>query len=262
MVASWLSNHAGTEYYSEIRLPSLLCLPMPVAAAWSFRTDSLDQHGVRTRHNYPQLREVGLHDPDSDELDFDFLYRRSTVPAWMVPEPLRDESTAAAFDLIKSDPNWASVRYTQNRTAPPSYKGFLVQMGGQVTLRNGQSRVGGSFGLGYGILDDLFLVKNVSVATTFLPSFHEVNNRLQTLTGGLDVDLPGNGWPQAIRLEGGGAIGWGGNLDDFGPVFVLGLDSKVIPLGFTYAGLSCRLQYQWFSLDRPVSGPALILILQ
>jgi hypothetical protein len=261
-VARWLSDATGPEHYTNYRMPSLMYLPMPVAAAWSFRTDSLDQHGVRIRHNYPQLREAGLHDPDTEGLDADFLYARASVPDWMIPEPLQGASSGGADRLIKSEPDWTSVRFTQERTAPPSYKGLLVMMGGQLTVCEGQSRLGGSLGLGYGIFDDLLLVKNVSVATTFMPSFHEVNHRLLTVTAGLGVDLPGNGWPKALRLEGGGAFGLGKDFDDFGPVFAIGLDSKVIPLGFTYAGISWRLQYQWFSLDRPVSGPALTFILQ
>ncbi len=262
LVAQWLSSAGAQEYYSKYRLPSLMYLPMPVAAVWSFRTDSLDQHGVRIRHNYPQLREDGLHDPDTRGLDLNFLRPRASVPAWMIPAPLQNPSTTGAYNLIRSDPNWASVRYTQDRTAPPSYKGLLVQAGGELTVRDGKSHFGGSIGLGYGIFDDLLLVKNVSVAATFMPSFYEVNDRLLTTTAGLDFDLPGNGWPKALRLEGGCAIGLGENLKDFGPIFALGLDSKVIPIGFTYAGVSWRLQYQWFSLDQPVSGPTLILILQ
>jgi len=261
-VAQWLSSATGAEYYSKFQMPSLMFLPMPTTAVWSFRTDSLDQHRFRLRLNYPQLREPGLHDPDGDGFEPDLLYPRASVPVWMIPEPLREPSPTRAFELIKSDPNWASVRYIQDRTAPPSYKGLLIQAGGQLTVRDGKSRLGGSLGLGYGIFDDLMLVKNVSVAATFMPSFHEVNDRLLTATAGLDFDLPGNGWPKALRLEGGCAVGLGENLKDFGPVFALGLDSKVIPLGVTYAGMSWRLEYQWFSLDQPVSGPTLILILQ
>ena len=78
-------------------MPSLMYLPMPVAAAWSHRTDSLDQHGIRIRHYYPQLWESGLLDPDPDGLDADFLYARSSVPAWMIPEPLRTPRTTGAL---------------------------------------------------------------------------------------------------------------------------------------------------------------------
>ena len=261
-VAQWLSNASGVEYYGKFRMPSLMYLPMPVAAAWSYRTDSLDQHGIRIRHYYPQLWEGGLLDPDSKELDADFVYARSSVPTWMIPEPLRTPSTKGADELIRYDPDWASVRYTQRRTAPPSFKGLLLLLGGQMTISEGVGRPGGSVDLGYGFFDDLLLVKNVSVAAAFMPSFHEADDCLLALTGGLGVDLPGNGWPQTIRLDGGLAIGLGEEFNDLGPVFALGLDSKVIPLGVTYAGVSWRVQYQWFSLDPPLSGPAVDLIIQ
>jgi hypothetical protein len=261
-VAQWLSNASGVEYYDKFRMPSLMYLPMPVAAAWSQRTDSLDQHGIRNRHYFPQLWESGLLDPDPDGLDADFLYARSSVPAWMVPDPLRSASTTGVFELIRTNPDWASVRYTQRRTAPPSYKGMLLTVGAQATITEEKGRPGGSVGLGYGFYDDLLLVKNVSIAATYMPSFHEADDRLLTLTGGLGVDLPGNAWPSTIRLDGGLAIGLGEEFNDLGPVFSLGLDSKVIPLGVTYAGVSWRVQYQWFSLDRPLSGPAFNLIFQ
>ncbi|MCX6835587.1 MAG: hypothetical protein NTW07_10730, partial [candidate division Zixibacteria bacterium] len=123
----WLSGHTGPEYYRVIRLPSLMCLPMPITATWSYRTDEIDEHGARQRHHYPQLRENGYHDPDLADIDDALLYSSESVPEWMIPEPLRAASSVTAHELIKSDPNWASVRYVQNRHAPPSYRGLLLQ---------------------------------------------------------------------------------------------------------------------------------------
>lgn len=261
-VGSWLSEHSGQEYYAEVRLPTLMLLPMPVAATWSFRTDEVDSHGVREHHYYPQLQENGLHDPDLSDIDCRYLYPRESVPDWMVPEPLRASSAATAHELVTSSQDWASVRYDQARTAPASYKGLLVQLGGQVTVRRGQGHLGGSIGLGYGLWDDLLLIQNISVAAAFMPSFHEPDHRLLTGSLGLDFDLPGEAWLKALRLEGGVAFGLGHSFNDFGPLFAIGLDSRVMPLGFTYAGATWRLKYQWFSLDTPVSGPALEIILQ
>jgi hypothetical protein len=262
LVDWWLSEHSGREYYSDIRLPSLMCLPMPVAATWSYRTDEIDEHGVRLRHHYPQLRESGYHDPDLADIDDEFLYSHESVPGWMIPGPLQAASSASAYELIRSDPDWASVRFVQNRHAPPSYKGLLLQAGGQIAIRKDYSRGGISLGLGYGIWDDLLLIKNVSVAATLFPGFCETDHNLLTSTVGLGFDLPGDGWVKALHLEGGVAIGVSENFDDLGPVFALGVDSRVMPLRFTYAGITWRLKYQWFSLDTPVSGPSLEMILQ
>jgi hypothetical protein len=258
----WLSEHTGPEYYSAIRLPSLMCLPMPAAATWSLRTEEIDEHGARQRHHYPQLRETGYHDPDLADIDDALLYSFESVPEWMIPEPLRAASSVSAHELIKSDPDWASVRYVQNRHAPPSYRGLLLQAGSEVTIREGHTRGGMSFGLGYGIWDDLLLIKNVSVAATLHPAFCEPDHLLLTTNLGLGFDLPGDTWAKALHLEGGLGVGVGEDFNDFGPVFALGIDSRVMPLRFTYAGITWRLKYQWFSLDTPVSGPSVEMILQ
>jgi hypothetical protein len=262
LVDAWLSEHTGPEYYGVIQLPSLMCLPMPVTATWSYRTDQIDEHGVLNRYHYPQLRETGFHDPDLSDIDDAFLYSHESVPEWMIPEPLQATSSVSAHELIKSDPDWASVRFIQNRHAPPSYRGLLLQAGGQITIREGHTRGGMSFGLGYGIWDDLLLIKNVSIAAALQPAFCEPNHHLLTATFGLGIDLPGDGLIGTLRLEGGAAIGLSRDFNDFGPVFALGVDSRVMPLRFTYAGITWRLKYQWFSLDTPVSGPSIEMVLQ
>jgi len=262
IVSRWLAEHSGPEYYADVHLPSLMCLPIPVSATWSYRTDEIDEHGVRRHHHYPQLREIGFHDPDLRDIDQDFLYSYEAVPNWMVPPPLRGASPTVPHELIKTDPDWASVRWIQKRTAPPSYKGLLVQAGGQLTVRDGYSHTAVSLGLGYGFWDDLLLIKNVSAALTWLPSFHQTERHLLMASFGLGVDLPGDQWPKAFRLEAGAAVGLGEDFNDFGPVFALGLDSRITPLNFTYAGITWRLKYQWFVLDAPVSGPAFEIVLQ
>ncbi|MEW5796468.1 MAG: hypothetical protein AB1772_08905 [Candidatus Zixiibacteriota bacterium] len=262
VIELWLGDNSGQEYYAEVRLPALLLIPMPVSATWSFRTDQFDDHGARVRQHFPQLREPGWHDPVTFEIDPRYLYPRESVPDWMVPEPLRNSSPTAASEFVRSNPDWASVRYVQARSAPPSYKGALLQVGGQVTIREGRGHTGGTFGLGYGLWDDLVFIKNVSLCATFMPSFHEPSHRLLAGSFELGFDLPGESWPRALRLESGAAVGLGEDFDDFGALFAVGLDSPVMPLSFTYAGITWRLKYQWFSLDSPVSGPALEMVLQ
>jgi len=262
VVASWLANHTGQEHYEEVRLPSLMLLPMPVTASWSHRTSEVDGHGIRQRHHYPQLREIGFHDPDLSGIDLEFLYSKSSVPDWMVPAPLRSASSASAHELIRSNPDWASVRWIQQRFAPPSYKGLLVQLGSQLTIGSDDTRSGGTVALGYGLWDDLLLVKNVSVSVTFMPSFHEPNHRLLVISGGGGIDLPGEGLLKVLRFDGGPAIGLGEDFNDFGTRLVLGFDTRVFPIKFTNAGITFRVMYQWFNLDQSLSGPALELIWQ
>ncbi len=261
VVASWLEDREGSAYYSELRLPSLMFIPMPVSASWSHRTDERDDHGSRIRHHYLQFREDGCHDPDLHGIDTDFLYSLESVPEWMVPPPLRDGLPGVADLLITTDSNWASVRWVQQRYAPPSYKGLLLQWGGQLTIGPDDTRTGGTVGVGYGLWDDLLLIKNVSCAATFMPSLHEPNHLLLVGSAGLSLDLPGNGWLNALRFEGGLGFGIGEDFDDVGPLFALGCDSKKIPLKFTYAGLIVRAKYQWLYLDTPLGGPVIELVL-
>ena len=258
----WTAERSAVNLYEEVRLPSLMRLPMPVSATWSHRTGEKDESGIRRHHHYPQLREDGFHDPDLGNIEHNFLYPRSSVPGWMIPEPLRRSRPTEPDSLVKLDPDWASVRWIQERYAPPSYKGVLVQLGGQLTIGQNDTHTGGSIGLGYGLWDDLLLVKNVSLALTYMPSMHQARHHLLVSSAGLGIDLPGNAFVRVLHLEGGLAVGIGEDFDDVGPVFAIGLDTRVIPLKFTYAGVTLRAKYQWLYLDCPLGGPAMELILQ
>ena len=80
LVAAWLLNRSGAEYFDEVRMPTLMLIPMPMAASWSIRTEMTDEHGIRRRQHYPQLREDGMHDPDDEGIDEEFLYACSSIP--------------------------------------------------------------------------------------------------------------------------------------------------------------------------------------
>ena len=95
----WLSTNNGANYYSEIKIPAILYIPMPVAAVWSVRTDKKDEHGIFLRKNYPQLYEEQFHDPDLTEIDMDFLYTKNSMPDWMIPDFLPNDSLQ---NLIKN----------------------------------------------------------------------------------------------------------------------------------------------------------------
>lgn len=259
-VSSWLTERDGEDYYAELQLPTLMLLPMPVAATWSYRTETTDEHGIRRHHSYPQLKNDGLHDPDMIETDRDFLYARSAVPDWMVPPPLRHADEDAARALIRTDPDWASVLWTQDRHVPPSFKGCLVIVGGQLSLQGSDHQFGGQLGVGYGLWDDLLLIKDVSAEVAVL-SGAGASDRL-LLAPSFGAGLPvGFGPVKALRLEGGVAVDLRSRYADAGGLIAAGFDSKTLGLGFTYAGVMLRLKYQLLLFDRTVHGPSLQLIL-
>jgi hypothetical protein len=46
---SWVTTNDGGKYYSEIKIPALLCIPTPIAATWSVRTEQKDRYGIHKR---------------------------------------------------------------------------------------------------------------------------------------------------------------------------------------------------------------------
>ncbi|UCE24479.1 MAG: hypothetical protein JSU74_00060 [Candidatus Zixiibacteriota bacterium] len=256
LVSSWLVDGDGPDYYTAIRMPTLLLLPMPVAASWSRRTASQDEHGIRRRHHFPQLSEPGFHDPDIDGIDTEFLYSIDAMPDWLLPPPFTGTHPVAPDSLVKHQPDWASVRWIQNRWAPPSYKGLLLHFGGQVTSGNGERQLGGLLGIGYGIWDDLIVLRNVSFSAAIMPSVYEPERTLlvPNIGGGLAL---GNGRLRALRVEGGFAVGLGSDYDETGGMLSLGIDSRPWPLKVTNAGITLRLKYQWFYFERLLKGPSL-----
>jgi hypothetical protein len=261
MVSSWLLSRNGDSYFTEWRMPTLMLLPMPVAASWSFRTQEKDEHGIRRRYHFPQLREEGLHDPDLTAIDREFLYSRSAIPDWLIPPLFLRAKPVAPDSLIRSHPDWASVSWIQNRYAPPSYKGLLIHVGGQLVYSDGDSQTGGIAAIGYGLWDDLLLIKNVSISTAILPSAYEPERLLLVPSAGFGVPFSIIQWFKTLRIDAGAAFGLRSKYDAIGGMFAIGIDSKAWPIHFTNAGLTWRLKYQWFYLDRKLNGPALELIL-
>ncbi len=261
-VSSWLESRRGDRYYSELRVPTLVRLPMPVAATWSLRTNIRDEHGIRRRFHFPQLREVGLNDPGLIDIDHEFLYRRSAVPDWLIPPPFLDRMPADPDSLARFHPDWASIVWVQNRYAPPSYKGMLSHLGGQLMSTGGKYQSGGMIGVGYGFWDDLLVIRDVSADITLFPSVYEPKRFLLVSTAGFGFPLAVATWLKSLRLDGGVAFGLRSDHKRGGGVLAIGLDSKVWPLRWTNIGLTCRLKYQWFFLDHTFHGPALELIFQ
>lgn len=248
IVREWTVKKNGDMYYSIDKMPTLLQLPMAISASWSVRTGKVDEYGVSQRKHYPQLREPGFHDPDLRGIDTKFIYPRASVPDWMVLPLLNNNSPE---ELIKYHSDIASVRYVQNRNFPPSYKGFLLHLGeGTVFKKNGNG-FGSMFGVGYGLADDLFLINKVSVDVALLPSLDEARRLLIATSLGFGLKLPNplNLW-EAYFFEFGYARGLREPFKEGGFMLSAGIGFPTIPLRFTYAGLTIRLKYQRFSLEK------------
>ncbi|UCD17983.1 MAG: hypothetical protein JSV44_03505, partial [Candidatus Zixiibacteriota bacterium] len=262
VVSLWLSVRDGVDYYAERWLPTLMLLPMPVTASWSYRTQERDSHNIRKRRHFPQLREEGFHDPDLINIDRSFLYPRDKVPDWLIPQIFLNEKPVTPDSLIRTHPDWASVQWIQNRHVPPSFKGMLLGFGGQMTIADGENNTGGMLAVGYGLWNDLLLVRNVSVGITLYPSLHQPERLMLAQTAGFDFPFSITSWLGAFRAEGGTAIGLRRKYDDIGGMFAIGLNSRVFSLRFTNAGFTWRLKYQCFYLERTIKGLALEVIFQ
>ena len=251
-VNGWMITQEGEQYYSVIKMPTLLLIPMPVSATWSVKTEQVDDHGIHRRKHYPQLRELGYHDPGLEGIRTEFIYARSAVPDWMIPELLPEKSPE---ELIKSEPDYASVRYVQKTRFPPSYKGLVFRMGGGTIQEDVGSGWGGEIGLGYGLVDDLLLINKVSVDVILSPSLDEARRLLVTPTVGAGLKIPA---PfklcEALHFDLGYSFGLRRPLDEDGFTLGVGIESPTIPLGFTHAGLTIRLMYKRFSLEQTKRG--------
>jgi len=252
MAKNWTEIQDGEKYYSEVRMPTLLLLPIPISATWSVRSDKVDEHGIHQRKHYPQFRERGLHDPDLEGITMDFIYPREAVPEWMIPDFLEDNAPA---DLVKSHPGIASVRYIQNREFPPSYRGILLHLGGGTIFDRSGSGLGSMAGLGYGLTDKWLLINKVSFDLKVMPSLDEGSRFLISPIFGFGLNLPAplKLW-KAYRFEIGYAFGLQSPYKENGLNLALGIESPTIQLGFTYAGLTLRLLYRKYYLERTIQG--------
>jgi hypothetical protein len=258
LAKKWTSRQSGQDYYSFTRMTALLLIPMTISAAWSVRTKEIDKHCIHQRKCYPQFREQGYFDPGLEEIDKKFLYSHKHVPDWMIPDFLPNERPE---DLVKLNPDCASVRYTQTRNFPPSFKGLLFHTGGGMAFRiNGNNPVG-MIGLGYGLINDLIFFNNFSLDINMMPGFgkHHRLLLLPTVGFGLLLPRPLNLW-KAYRFE----IGYTWSLrsqgKDSGLNLAGGIEFPPIPLGFTYAGLTIRLMYRKFFMERSRHSVALELV--
>ncbi|MGA9363120.1 MAG: hypothetical protein WBW16_02010 [Bacteroidota bacterium] len=293
VVDQWLSIRDAQEYYSSLKMPTLLLLPMPISATWSLRTEEVDSHEIHERKQYPQIKESssdpGFHDPYMLDVDDEFIYTRSSLPNWMLPdawippdslhggslkEMSQDQRTRLAANLIRHDTTVASVRYMQERYYPPTYWGLLFRAGGGYFFNSAPSNGAWSAGLGYApplaLIPDVPLPDRLSFDLTYIQLTENNPRQLLSLTGGLSIGLythrSGTRKPfrylEYLRLESGYAWGLSSPLKSRGAVVSFGLESGTIPLGFTYAGVSLRLKYQSFLMNRSLNSVSLEFVVQ
>ena len=258
----------GSEWLTRMRLAALLRIPTVAVATWSVRTDSLDAHGLHARHHYPQLREIGGHDPTLEPGDVRRLPLIAALPDWMVaPELFKTDALA----LVRDHPDYASARFIQPRRPPPGYKGMVVSAGW--ARFQGASDGGGHFrcGFGYSPTDQSpLLVHRLSIDALLLEPIASGGPRPVALTVGFNLKLPGLGvwrepwlrWLEHVRFSGGHA--WGrveGPLHD-GARYTAGLESPVLPLWFTNAAVALRLEAEWWRFEQSRRGVAVTVAMQ
>ena len=159
-VASWLEPSDGVVFYQEHRMPSLLHIPMAISATWSERDPSRVEHGIASRFHWPQLKDTGGHDPDLTAQLVARLPAGDELPTWLHFPLLK---TSSPSRLLLENPDVASVRFEQQVSIPPTFKGGLLVFGLGSNLRGENSTWLLSGGLGWGIAD---------AATTFAAAAH------------------------------------------------------------------------------------------
>ena len=194
----------------------------------------------------------------SNEIDMEFLYPRSSVPNWMIPEFLPNDTLQ---NLIKYHPDVASVRYMQKRYLPPSYQGFLLSAGGNIVFSDNKNKFGTSLGIGWGFADEfLFVITKPSLILTGTYFFSDNKEWFLLADMGFGINMPVLNifYP---RIAFGYSRGFQSPYKGGAGMIALGFDSETVPLGFTYAGLTFRLKYQFIFFDKTLSSPVLEIIL-
>jgi len=255
---SWLEVREGSEYYGELRMPSLLRIPMPITAAWSVRSgEDFSPPGadpeVKERTYFPQLAEAAYHDPTLEPYLTGALYSLDAVGSWLVLPQLATQTPEA---IVKNDPDVASVRYVQQFSKTPSYKGILV-IGGAGYMFHGPG-IGGfvSLGAGWGFVDEV-------VRMRWLPSLRRGSFEVRYLGGfqPSDGDILGGAVTIQLELptfadlhaEAGYAWGIQAPMARHGPTLGIGVVSNSLRIPGTYLGALARLKYEALFLEE-ISG--------
>ena len=260
-VRAWLATQDGDHYYTVLQMPTLLRLPMVVAATWSRKLPGSDEFGVHLRRHYPQLREDGCHDPDLHGIDPAFLQARAAVPDWLVLPGLPSEDPGA---LVRNDREVASVRFIQERQAPPSFTGGLLVLGGGWFGLERTGTAGGTFGVGFGLIDEMIPfrrlpnLRRISLELSYQPHVGEEGRKILSPAVAFQIHLPRL---FSLHIESGYAYGMETPYLQKGPKTAIGFSTQTLPLGFIEIGVALRAKYQVLYLDDIVSGAFLEIVL-
>ncbi len=267
-VVDWTPCRDGGYYYETARLPALMMLPMPVGAAWSVRSEERDRGGLAKRDYYPQLSDSGRHDPSLEKDVLRKLYSSAAVGSWMHLDKLDNSS---AVDLVTQDPDVASVRFVQRYAIPPAYHGLITTYGLTGIVNDRGNGWGASFGIGYGIGDDLLVMQNPSIEVRVAPGFDESERFLVMLDAGASFDLDmlslllfDHHMPNVIRhLRGDLAYvrAVRSAFESSGARAMVGFELPSIRMPFAYVGLTTRVGYQLVALERTLHGPTIEIVL-
>jgi len=261
MVRHWLQVRDGVEYYSVMKMPALVRLPMIMTAAWRLKQGEKERNGIRRARYFLQFREEGLHDPDLGGIDLDFLYSRSAVPDWLV-FPELETSTPAS--LIRSNKDVASVRFIQDRSKPPSFMGGLLIAGVGYMGRGTTFEFTPTYGVGFGLVDEFIPFRRlpnlcrISLEITYQPSVAKHRRKILSPSLAFQIHVPRK---VRFHFETGFAYGLESPYTNNGVFAAIGLCTPTVPLGFTYIGFITRLKYKVLYVDEVLGGVFLEIVL-
>jgi hypothetical protein len=137
----------------------------------------------------------------------------------------------------------------------------LLSVGGTYVFTNGEKKFGTILGLGWGFSDEfLFILNKPAFFISAMKLFGDNHEWFLMTDFGVGINIP------VFRImkphiEIGYVYGFQSPFKGSACKFALGFDSETLPLGFTYAGLTIRLKYQFIFLHKTVHSPMLEIIL-
>jgi hypothetical protein len=127
------------------------------------------------------------------------------------------------------------------------------------------------YGLGYSPPgESALLIQRLSIDALLFERISTGGPRPVALTLGFNLKLPGLGvwdepwlrWLEHVRVSGGHAWDSIKNPQADGARYTAGFESPVLPLKFTDAALSLRLEAEWWRFKDPRTGLALTVVMQ